>query len=237
MPHRTATYLCLSLLLSILLGACGCARRGASHSTPYPDPSRYEVRGIDISAHNGDIDFNRVKADGYEFVIIKASEGGDFRDKRFIDNVRLAREAGLKIGAYHFFRFDTSGYMQGLNFAGALGGHTTDLPAVIDIEEWTNPNAQATPLVVNRLIEMADYLESLGMRVMLYTNKNGYNRFIRELPRTFPLWICSLGAEPSEGEWTIWQATHSGTVDGIGAPVDINAFRGSRSDWEAFLAR
>ena len=88
--------------------------------------------------------------------------------------------------------------------------------------------------MVTRLAEMIDHLESRGHRVMLYTNKNGYNRFIRELPRSLPLWICSLGEEPAEGDWTLWQATHSGRVEGIDHPVDINAFRGSRADWCLF---
>lgn len=223
------------MVLSALLAVAGCDRHAPA--APYPDPQRYEVRGIDVSAHNGEIDFGKVREQGYEFVIVKATEGGTFRDRRFIDNLRRAREAGLKVGAYHFFRFDTPGYMQGLNFAGVLEGRAIDLPVVIDIEEWTNPNSQATPLVVTRLAEMIDHLESRGHKVMLYTNKNGYNRFIRELPRSLPLWICSLGEEPSEGDWTLWQATHSGRVDGIDHPVDINAFRGTREEWSAFAGQ
>ncbi|MCM1522179.1 MAG: hypothetical protein NC039_05950 [Muribaculaceae bacterium] len=225
--------LLIGLLLSLLLGATGCSRHAPAPF--YPDPERYLVRGLDISAHNGEIDFNRVKAGGYEFVYIKATEGASFRDRRFIANVRAARQAGLKVGAYHFFRFDMPGYLQGLNLASAVEGRNLDLPVVIDIEEWTNPNAQATPLVVNRLLEMIDHLESRGLKVMIYTNKNGYSRFIRELPRTLPLWICSLGAEPDNNDWTLWQASHSGIVDGVSHPVDINAFHGSDAEWQQFI--
>lgn len=221
------------IILFLLLYAC---RGGGGVAAVYPDPALYEVRGIDISAHNGDVDFGRVRGQGFDFVIVKTTEGGNFRDRRYVDNLRRAREAGLRTGAYHFFRFDTPGYMQALNFAAAVKGRDLDLPLVIDIEEWTNPNQQATPLVVTRLTEMIDCLEEEGYRVMLYTNKNGYNRFLRELPRSMPLWICSLGSEPAGTEWTLWQATHSGRVDGIDHPVDISAFRGSRSEWEDFLS-
>lgn len=223
----------ISAVLMMILGACS---RPDSHTPSYPDPEKFEIRGLDISGHNGDIDFDKVKSQGYEFVIIKATEGSTFRDKKFVENVRRAREAGLKVGAYHFFRFDSPGYIQGLNFASALRDRGLDLPAVIDLEEWTNPNMQATPLVMQRLGDMIDHLEQRGHRVMLYTNKNGYNRFLKSYSRSLPLWICSLASEPVDIRWTLWQATHSGKVDGVDHPVDINAFAGTRSDWEAFIA-
>jgi len=213
--------------------ACG---GGETTQGEYPDRSRFKVTGIDVSSHNGDIDFDAVAADGISFVIIKATEGGTFKDKKFVENVRRAGDAGLKVGAYHFFRFDTPGYMQGLNFLNSIRGRQLDLPLAIDIEEWANPNSQPTPIVLNRLSEMIDHLESHGYRVMLYTNKNGYTRFIRGRLEGYPLWICSLVDEPEGIGWTIWQGTHNGSVDGIGHPVDINAFNGSPAEWDVFAA-
>ena len=121
------------LPLLIMFVASGCNRTAPVQTAPYPDPERYEVRGIDVSAHNGEIDFPIVRDDGYEFVLIKATEGATFKDRRFISNLRRAREAGLKVGAYHFFRFDTPGYMQGLNFLNSVKARALDLPLVIDV--------------------------------------------------------------------------------------------------------
>ncbi len=180
----------LLTLFCIFLTLSACDRN--SPQAPYPDPARYEVRGIDISAHNGDIDFPLVREDGYEFV------------------------------------------MQGLNFLNSVKDRELDLPLVIDLEEWTNPNSQATALVLNRLGEMIDHLESHGYRVMLYTNKNGFARFIERRLEGYPLWICSLAVEPDKHRWTIWQATHNGRVSGTKSPVDINAFHGTMADWETF---
>lgn len=202
----------------------------------YPDREVYPVAGIDISAHNGVIDFDAVKADGYDFVIIKATEGATFKDKAFLDNYARATEAGLKVGAYHFFRFETSGYMQGLNFVNSLNGRDLHLPVAIDIEEWTNSAAQPTKHVLDRLNEMIDHLEKHGYRVMLYTNKNGFERFVRGNFPGYPVWLCSLAEPPAESvRWTMWQATHRGEVAGTDHPVDINAFNGSREDWEKWL--
>lgn len=222
-----------AMITAALLQSCG--RSGAVPAKSYPDRERFEIIGIDVSAHNGDIDFSRVAADGISFVIIKATEGGTFKDKKFVDNLRRAREAGLKVGAYHFFRFDTPGYMQGLNFLNSLRSRELDLPLVIDIEEWANPNSQPTPMVLNRLSEMIDHLESHGHRVMLYTNKNGFARFVRGRLEGYPLWVCSLVDEPKDIAWTLWQGTHNGRVSGIDHPVDINAFSGTAADWERFI--
>lgn len=222
------------LATALLLSVAGCRR--APSSRIYPDPERYPVRGIDISAHNGKIDFDRVRESGIQFVIIKATEGATFKDKRFLDNLRGAQKAGLKVGVYHFFRFDTPGYMQSLNLLHSLRGRHIDLPVTIDIEEWTNPTSSTTTVVLGRLNEMIHHLEANGMRVMLYTNKNGHARFILRRYEGYPLWICSLVEEPTVSDWTIWQATHNGRVDGIDHAVDVNAFIGTVEDWEKFTS-
>lgn len=66
-------------------------------------PDHYPVHGIDISKYQGDVDWRAARADGVEFVYIKATEGGDRLDERFHENWRGARDAGIPHGAYHFF--------------------------------------------------------------------------------------------------------------------------------------
>ncbi len=233
MTRYISRHLLPAVLTAMFLAGCG-GRENPQHSVAgFKD---HEIVGIDISAHNGDVDFKKVREGGIEFVIIKASEGGTFKDRKFVDNVRNARRAGMKIGAYHFFRFDTPGYIQGLNFANSIHGRSLDLPAVIDIEEFTNPNLQTTKLVMSRVTEMADYLEKRGYRVMLYTNKKGHARFIKGQLATYPLWLCSLGTTPEGIDCDLWQATHHGRIDGVDHDVDINVFTGTRSGWDRFAS-
>ena len=118
------------------------------------DTARFPIRGIDISAHNGTIDFDKVADDDIEFVLIKATEGGTFKDSRFHDNYRRARDAGLRLGAYHFFRFDVDGEMQGLNFVHSVRGKRLDLPLIIDIEEYNNARNVPTDTIISRLGRM-----------------------------------------------------------------------------------
>ncbi len=195
---------------------------------PGADPSAedYPVRGIDISAHNGDIDFERLRADSsVRFVYIKATEGTDFLDRNYITNVREASRNAIPAGAYHFFRFDSDGEMQAINFLWALRGRNLQLPPAIDIEEWGNPDGHATARIVERLRDMVSYLEAHGCHPIFYTNKDGYHRFIRGNFDNYPLWICSFSDPPLEEDvpWAIWQYSHRGRIDGVPTSVDLNA--------------
>lgn len=69
---------------------------------------RYDVKGVDISYYQGDIDW-QVLADGLSFVYMKATEGSSHQDIRFEENLEGALETGLAVGAYHFFSFESSG--------------------------------------------------------------------------------------------------------------------------------
>src|SRR5262245_17581145 len=80
---------------------------------PLHDGERY---GIDVSAHQGDIEWTRVAADDIEFVYVKATEGRDFVDARFAANWWDAGAAGLDRGAYHFFTLCTPGTAQAEHF-------------------------------------------------------------------------------------------------------------------------
>lgn len=202
---------------------------------PYVDPVKYPVRGIDISAHNGNVDMKTVKKSGIEFVFIKATEGVDFKDKNFQKNFRNAKTAGLKTGIYHFFRFDRDGVEQAINLMQSVGGRRPELGLVIDVENTGNPDSVPKEKIIRNLTQMVDYLNLLGHRVMFYTNRDGYYDYIAENFPGAPLWICGFSENPINAEWTFWQFNHRGRVDGINGNVDLNAFCGTREEWENYL--
>ena len=203
-----------------------------------PDRDLFPIRGADISAHNGIVDFEAVRADSIDFVILKATAGGTFKDRMFVNNFRRARRAGLKVGVYHFFRFDTPGYLQALNLLHSIDGHKPDMPLVIDLEESTNPKYVSTDTVMARLSTMVETLRQRGHRVMVYTNKQGMTRFFPEgTADDIGLWICSFSDPPlaTRLRWHLWQYTHRGKIDGVDGAVDINTFNGSREDFALWL--
>lgn len=216
------------IMIAALAAVALIARTGYRRymgSLPEPSLTEYPVRGIDLSAHNGEIDFDRVAATGnVDFVMLKATEGTNFKDARFVDNYRRAVRAGLKVGAYHFFRFDSDSEMQAFNLLHSLRNRPVDLPVAIDIEEWGNPDGLATSKIVASLRLLVRTIEDAGYPVMLYTNKDGYQRFIKGNFDNYPLWICSFTDPPVDSDWVMWQYSHRGSVDGIDGKVDLNAF-------------
>lgn len=204
-------------------------------SPPYVDRQRYPVMGIDISSHNGEPDLTAARADGAEFVFIKASEGEDFQDPGFKANYKKALGAGMKVGAYHFFRFDKPGIEQAKNLLRTVGIRRLDLGLAIDVEEAGNAKGVPDDSIVENLSRMAEYLHLRGCRVVFYSNKEGYFDFLEKAVPGCPLWICSFNRTPIEREWTFWQFNHHGKLKGMEGDVDLNVFNGNRSEWERFL--
>jgi lysozyme len=95
-------------------------------------PLWYNVIGVDVSNHQGDIDWSALAGSSVAFVYIKATEGGDFRDKRFLLNWEGAKRAGLAHGAYHFFTQCRSGAEQAKNFIATVPREHGALPPVIE---------------------------------------------------------------------------------------------------------
>lgn len=202
---------------------------------PYVDPQRFPVRGIDVSSHNGMMNLDAAAADGVEFIFIKATEGADFRDPNFALNYLKAGHAGMKRGAYHFFRFDRDGVEQAMNLLKAVAGRPLELGVAVDVEEHGNARNVPMDSIQQRLQDMTDFLNLKGYRVTFYSNRDGYSDFLYQNFRGFPLWVCSFTDNSANTDWTFWQYDHHGKVAGIRGDVDLNVFSGDRDQWEAHL--
>lgn len=200
-----------------------------------PGRARFPVKGIDISHHNGPVDFRAVAADSVDFVIIKATEGVSHTDSCLMRNYEGARAAGLMTGFYHFFRFNRGGVRQGRHFLNTVKSLRSDLPLVIDFETAANPETDYY-LVVGRLRDMAAYLRRHGRRVMIYCNHKEYDRYIRGTFDDLDLWLASGRLPDGDDRRHLWQHSHNGHVAGITKPVDINTFNGSRDDFYEWLS-
>jgi lysozyme len=93
-----------------------------------------EHYGIDVSAHQNHVNWPQVAGDGVDFAYIKASEGGDFVDRRFLENWRGAGEAGLDRGTYHFFSLCTPGLVQARHFLAVAVPDPRALAPAVDLE-------------------------------------------------------------------------------------------------------
>jgi lysozyme len=192
-----------------------------------PDRARFPVRGIDVSHHQGKIDWRRVAADDVAFAMIKATEGGDYVDSAFAANLRDARAAGLAVGAYHFFTFCRPGGDQARNFLSVMPRDLPLLPPVIDIEFAGNCPRRPTAEQLNA--ELAAFLApveaAFGKPAILYLTDEAADAYSGYIVAR-PLWLRSLLLEPHSDGWVYWQYHDKGRVDGIEGDVDLNVLRG-----------
>lgn len=209
-------------------------RPSVTEATPCLE--NYPVRGLDLSAHNGEVNFDSVAAN-FDFVILKATEGGNWTDRAFEANYVKARKAGLKVGAYHYFRFDRPGLPQAINIYNTLYNKHLDLPLALDVEDHGNARGVEREVIIDRLRETVNFLLGHNVSLMFYTNKLGYSRYVETDFASFPLWICSFTDPPIHSRWTFWQYTHSGRVPGVSGETDINLFNGSKTQFDNFIEK
>lgn len=234
--HDILASLGFIVVLAVLVLAGKWAWDTYRHPSANVDFDRYPVRGIDISGHNGEIDFDKVAASGIDFVWMKASEGETVRDSRFEANYDAATAAGLRVGAYHYFRFDCDGVMQAMNLCQALDDRVPSLGVAIDVEEESNASGVDNEVILDNLEKMIDYLQMRGYPIVLYSNKEGFIDYFHDRFSQYPIWICSFSDfSPSDDiAWTFWQYSHAGKVEGISGAVDLDVFSGSREAFSRF---
>jgi lysozyme len=197
----------------------------------------YKVRGVDVSAHQGQIDWVKLKADDVAFAYIKASEGEDFVDANFLANWHGAANVGMPRGAYHFFTQCRSGMVQAQNFIATAPTDPAALPPVVDIEHM-GPCTQG-PAVANLIAEIDDFLDAVeahyGKRPILYTTREFHDAYLVGNFTNERFWIRSLGFPPGfrEKQWVFWQYHNKGLRDGVTGPIDLNAFRGAQAELDA----
>lgn len=214
-------------------------RRYYSFPTLAIDANKYPVYGIDISSHQGKIDWQVVYDSKVSFAFLKATEGEDFVDKKFANNWKNAKEKNIIVGAYLFFRFNKDGKLQAKNFINNVSLTDNDLPPVVDFEisygnrvfKYSKKQVQKELLKCLRELE-----KHYNVKPIIYTNVDAYTKYIKNDFDEYSLWICKLSSEPTAStKWQFWQYTHKGAVPGIKGNVDMNIFNGSYTDFVNYI--
>ncbi len=192
-----------------------------------PDRGEFPIRGIDVSHHQGKIDWQRVAANDVAFAIIKATEGGDHVDDTFAENLRQARAAGLAVGAYHFFTFCRPGADQAKNFISVVPRGEPLLPPVVDIEIHGNCPHRPSPAELNaELLAFLGPVEATyGKPAIVYITDEAGPAYAAHIP-VRQRWLRSISMPPRGEGWVYWQYLDTGRVDGIDGDVDLNVLKG-----------
>lgn len=225
--------------LVILAVAIGGAYSTGLWIPNHPNAQDYPVRGIDVSNHQGPIQWNLVAQGPVHFVYIKATEGQDFRDARFAENWQGSAAAGLKRGAYHFFTLKSTGLQQAANFIAVVPKDPEALPPVVDVELWGNAATRLSIPAFQR--ELSDFMGAVrshyGREPVIYTANDFRDYFLRGFPKG-RLWIRSVITAPrltDSAPWHFWQFSERKRVPGINGFVDQNVFHGDHAAFEAFI--
>lgn len=198
-------------------------------------------KGIDVSRHQKLIDWDKVKAAGVEFAIIRAGYGRDTVDPYFERNVKACIRLGIPFGTYWFLY----GINEEESAQNADMFHETIAPykdnitmkAWCDLEYDTDRNAIKRGVILNKelrtkmVIAFCERMRSYGYEVGNYANPDYLKTKFGDLSK-YPLWLAKYSSDKGDYNCYMWQYSSKGSVDGINGNVDMNILYGDKEEEE-----
>ncbi len=185
--------------------------------------------GIDVSRWQGTVDYNKVKAAGCDFVIIRIGgldDGELYTDKCYRDNIKNAKAAGLKVGIYwHAEEGSVQEVEKSLDYMlDLLDGEELDFPIAYDWEDFMHfQNYGMNIRDINDCFNtFCKGVEAEGYSACLYSSINFLEHvWTNEGPH--PVWMANYASKTSyTGDYYMWQHSNTGSIDGISGAVDFN---------------
>lgn len=185
--------------------------------------------GIDVSFWCKSSDFEKAKADGVEFVIIRAGSSGN-KDPYFEENYERAKAAGLRVGAYYYTYAMSleEAYADVDEYLEFICGKQFDMPVYVDIEEEKQQDLPRQ-LLTEMMISFCDKIADAGYYPGVYANRNWFNTLLNydTLAPVYELWLAKwtydgLPDEDHSDMYGIWQYYDQGKVDGVQGNADLN---------------
>ncbi len=200
----------------------------------------FEVHGIDVSHYQKHIDWPAIAAQDIQFAFVKASEGETMQDSIFCKNWFEMDEAGIKRGAYHFFRPTISAETQAWNFLGTVSLENGDLAPVLDVEVMDGVDAETLRKGVKTWLQVVENFYKI--KPIIYSNQKFYNKYLAGHFTSYPIWVARYSSwrKPvlaTGHNWHFWQYGNRGRLQGIDGDVDFNVFYGSREELENFCLK
>lgn len=212
-----------------------------------------EVIGIDISHYQGGINFDELcfhldasrrmyssqqkdtKPRQVDFLIAKATQGSRMQDNYYNSNKQGCREKGILFGAYHFYSLKSGAKAQADNFIQYAGLQKGDLVPVLDVEP-ADGKLPERDSVLQWLQIVSKYYD---VKPMIYTNEKTYTNYFLKSDKfkRYPFWIARYGGKEPSKHHAMWQCAESGRAGGVTGPVDVDIFRGTKSDLGLYVIK
>ncbi len=207
--------------------------------------------GIDVSRHQGTMNWQKAVDEGVLFAAIRATIGNYYTDPYFESNWTDAKNAGIYVTAYHAVVPDQSADSQIKRFLNVLGNRVSeaDLPLVMDVELHRNQSRAVITNIVRGCLQLTN--NASARKPMVYTRASFFNHYVE--PSTdwseYDLWIARYASKPWFGEtdpykprdwdtWRLWQYSHYGDGLKYGAEslsIDHNWFNGDKAALDVYV--
>lgn len=194
--------------------------------------------GIDVSHHQGLINWNEVSKDkNIKFVYIKATEGSTYIDSRFKENIEGAIANNINVGVYHYFSIKSSPEKQFRHFYSVVSKYKLNLVPMLDIEITLNSSYNKRTAIKNIRKFMQLVKDKYGVYPMIYGTQRSYNTVCSPYLNNHLLYIGRYGKNKPQiittsgmkSIYTIWQFSESGKMSGIEGLVDLCKFNDNSS--------
>lgn len=190
-------------------------------------PEGFPSIGIDVSHHQGEIDWHKLMTEsGFDslihFVYCKATEGNTHFDRQWVKNRKTLNDMGIPNGAYHFFIPQDSALPQAKHFLNTWQKRDIDLPPVLDIE---TEGLSDTDMIAKMKIWLNEVEKKSGMRPIIYTSRHFYETKFQNDFKNYRFWIAAYSGKPLciDDERIIhWQYSETGKLPGIKEKIDLN---------------
>jgi len=195
------------------------------------------IQGIDVSHHNGAIDWPTLSTSPVRFVFLKATEGLDYVDPTFESNLSAALGSGLVVGAYHFFHPNADPLRQASHFLSTFDNRA-EIMTALDVEWTGTPNEWDAVNLAESCRNVRAFLDAVKMRTgrlpFLYFSPAFATQYLNMLPMAdIKTWVAKYGDTPP-AHYAVWQYSEKGTVPGIeGSGVDLDRFEGTFEELQA----
>lgn len=189
------------------------------------------IKGLDVSEFQGEVDWERVKAAGYKFAMLRAGYGYNTIDKQFRRNASECNRIGLPVGVYWFcYAFSPEKAVQEADGCiDIISEYRLDYPVCYDIEQASadyieKQGVSFTPALAKNVVKsFCDRIEAKGYYAMFYTNRNFLDTYLgTELSKRYAYWYARYADRFDGTDCGIWQYTSTGSVPGIIGNVDLD---------------
>ena len=189
------------------------------------------IKGLDVSRFQGEVDWEQVKAAGYQFAMLRAGYGDDSVDGQFRRNASECNRLGLPIGAYWFCYAASpeNAAQEADSCIRTVSGYRLDYPVCYDIEQASadyveKQGVSFTPALAQSLVKsFCDRIEAQGYFAMFYSNRSFYDTYLgAALAGRYAFWYARYTDTFDGTDCGIWQYTSTGSVPGISGNVDLD---------------